>query len=370
LAAVAQGEDMTEQAPALEVVDALHRYGDVTALDHVSLTVQQGEFLTILGPSGSGKTTLLRIVGGFEMPTSVETLKIAGVDVRGLPPNHREVATVFQHYALFPHMTVGQNIEYGLKVRGVLAASRKERAEDVLRLVRLSGKYGRGIHQLSGGERQRVAFARALVTEPRILLLDEPMGALDEKLRGEMQIEIRALQQQLKTTFIQVTHSQEEALTMSDRIVVMNRGRIEQLGTPEDIFDRPATRFVAAFMGMSNLFDGKVSAIEGSFVAADCGGQTLYGRWTGKTAPVVGESVFAAVHPENLRVGPGGEAAELWNLFDGRVRSSIYKGAYTELIADTAIGPMTAAVPAADVTGAQQAVFGFSAADCAIGQAG
>jgi len=348
--------------PALDAVDVLHKYDGVTALDFVSLTVAEGEFLTILGPSGSGKTTLLRIVGGFETPTSAERLSIAGVDVRGLPANHREVATVFQHYALFPHMTVGQNVEYGLKVRGVMPAGRRRQAEDALRLVRLSDKYDRKIHQLSGGERQRVAFARALVTEPRILLLDEPMGALDEKLRREMQVEVRALQRQLKATFIQVTHSQEEALTMSDRIAVMNSGRIEQLGTPAEIFDRPATRFVAAFMGMTNLIDGNIGAIQGDTVRLDAGGQSVLGAWSGQTRPEIGQAAFAAIHPQRIAVNPPDLGP---NRFAGRAQSAAYRGAHTDLVVQTALGALTASVAAP--AGAAAVTIGWQPDDCAIG---
>ena len=359
-------DDILYDIPALDAVDIVHRYGSVTALDHVTLTVEAGEFLTILGPSGSGKTTLLRIIGGFETPVAAERLNIAGVDVRGLPANHREVATVFQHYALFPHMSVGQNVEYGLKVRGIMPAGRRVRAEEALRLVRLSDKYDRRIHQLSGGEKQRVAFARALVTEPRILLLDEPMGALDEKLRREMQVEVRALQRQLKATFIQVTHSQEEALTMSDRIAVMNRGRIEQLGTPADIFDRPATRFVAAFMGMINLVDGTVTGIDGKIVRLEAAGHVLSGEWSGPQPPSVGQAAFMAVHP--LRVALGAQVpGDGLNRIGGRSLTSAYKGAHTEITMDTGLGVLTAAVSGIGVTGGAPVSLAWRAQDCAVG---
>ena len=354
--------------PALEAADIVHRYGGVTALDHVSLTVEEGEFLTILGPSGSGKTTLLRVVGGFETPTGAKRLNIAGVDVRGLPANHREVATVFQHYALFPHMSVGQNVEYGLKVRGVMSASRRRQADEALKLVRLSDKYDRRIHQLSGGEKQRVAFARALVTEPRILLLDEPMGALDEKLRREMQVEVRALQRQVKATFIQVTHSQEEALTMSDRIAVMNRGRIEQLGTPADIFDRPATRFVAAFMGMTNIIDGIVTAIDGGTVQLNAAGQFLRGLWTGPHAPGVGQPAFAAIHPQRIAVDPPADG-QLTRL-EGTARSTSYKGAHSDVTVATEIGAFTASVAGIGPAEGAAVNIGWYAEDCAIGMIG
>jgi spermidine/putrescine transport system ATP-binding protein len=354
--------ELDTPVPALDAIDVLHKYDGVTALDHVSLTVAEGEFLTILGPSGSGKTTLLRIVGGFETPTAAERLSIAGVDVRGLPANHREVATVFQHYALFPHMTVGQNVEYGLKVRGVMPAGRRKQAEEALRLVRLSDKYDRKIHQLSGGERQRVAFARALVTEPRILLLDEPMGALDEKLRREMQVEVRALQRQLKATFIQVTHSQEEALTMSDRIAVMNRGRIEQLGAPSEIFDRPATRFVAAFMGMTNLIDGAVGAVQGDTVRLDVSGQSVVGAWSGQGRPQIGQPAFAAIHPQRIVVDPAGLVS---NRFAGQAQSAAYRGAHTDVVVETALGPIIASIAAP--VGATAVTLGWRPDDCAIG---
>ncbi len=357
---------MSDQVPALDAIDVVHLYGGVTALDHVSLTVETGEFLTILGPSGSGKTTLLRIVGGFETPVAAERLNIAGVDVRGLPASHREVATVFQHYALFPHMTVGQNVEYGLKVRGVMPAGRRVQAEAALRLVRLSDKYDRRIHQLSGGEKQRVAFARALVTEPRILLLDEPMGALDEKLRREMQVEVRALQRQLKATFIQVTHSQEEALTMSDRIAVMNRGRIEQLGAPADIFDRPATRFVAAFMGMTNLIDGTVTGIDDGTVRIEAAGRALSGEWSGLQPPAIGQAAFMAVHPQRVAVGEQ-TAGEVWNRVDGQTITAAYKGAHTEITVDTDLGILTAAVTGMALPGAAPVSLAWRAQDCAVG---
>ena len=352
--------------PALIAGGLVHRYGGVLALDDVSLTVDEGEFLTILGPSGSGKTTLLRVIGGFETPAKAETLEIAGVDVRGLPPNHREVATVFQHYALFPHMTVGQNVEYGLKVRGVMPAGRRRRAEEALALVRLSDKYGRRIEQLSGGEKQRVAFARALVTEPRVLLLDEPMGALDEKLRREMQVEVRALQRELKATFIQVTHSQEEALTMSDRIAVMNRGRIEQLGSPADIFERPATRFVAAFMGMTNIIDGNVG-LERGLVRLDAGGQAIRGVWSGAAQPVAGQAAFAAIHPHRVALDPPREAD--WTCLDGVARQAAYKGAYTEVTVETGMGSVTASVAGPPPAEGAAVTVGWHGSDCAIGPA-
>jgi spermidine/putrescine transport system ATP-binding protein len=355
----------------LEALDVVHRYGGVTALDHVSLSVEQGEFLTILGPSGSGKTTLLRIVGGFEIAHSVQVLRIGGVDVRALPPNHRPVATVFQHYALFPHLSVGANVEYGLRARKLAADARRSKAMEVLRLVRLSDKYARGIAQLSGGERQRVALARALATEPAVLLLDEPMAALDEKLRREMQSEIRALQRELGTTFLLVTHSQEEALSMSDRIAVMNRGRIEQLGAPANIFERPASRFVAEFMGMLNVRDGSIGAVDGALVRLDHATGSLWGSWTGVDAPYVGQSAFLAVHPQkiHLREGDTPSPQRRSNDVSGQIRSATYKGAQTEVTVDTDSGAFVAALTQPLSGSGTLRTLGWYPQDCAVGPA-
>jgi spermidine/putrescine transport system ATP-binding protein len=327
---------------ALSIRHLTHRFGQQVALDDVSLDVASGEFLTILGPSGSGKTTLLRVIGGFEQGSEAERLLIAGEDMRGLPPNLRPVTTVFQHYALFPHMSVVKNVEYGLKLRGVPPQTRTQRAEEALSLVRLAGKSHRRISELSGGERQRVALARALVVQPAILLLDEPMGALDEKLRHDMQIEIRDLQRSTGTTFIQVTHSQEEALTMSNRVAVMNRGRIEQVGPPQAIFDRPATRFVAEFMGLRNVIDGAVAAIDGDYVGIEQNGQPLWGRWTGAQPPRQGERAFFALHPSRLRIVLAGQPEAF---LSATPIHTIYKGAELEVEFETPRGRLTASLP-------------------------
>ena len=230
----------------------------VVAVDRVDLDVRDGEFFSMLGPSGSGKTTTLRMIAGFEQPTAGRIL-LHGRDVTGVPPFDRDVNTVFQDYALFPHLSVADNVAYGLMVRKVPKAERSKRVADALRMVRLEGYDKRKPAQLSGGQRQRVALARALVNRPRVLLLDEPLGALDLKLREEMQIELKSIQQQVGITFIYVTHDQEEALTMSDRIAVFNAGRIEQLGSPAEVYERPKTRFVAGFVGTSNLLTGGVA---------------------------------------------------------------------------------------------------------------
>ena len=240
--------------PAVRLTSLRKSYGRVVAADGVDLEIAEGEFFTMLGPSGSGKTTLLRVIAGFERPDS-GTVELGGADVTRQPPYARDVNTVFQDYALFPHMTVIENVEYGLKIRRVPRRERRQRAERMLDLVRLSGLGDRKPLQLSGGQRQRVALARAIVNEPELLLLDEPLGALDLKLRQEMQTELKRIQQEVGITFLYVTHDQEEALTMSDRLAVMNAGQIEQIGTPIEVYERPATEFVAGFIGISNLID-------------------------------------------------------------------------------------------------------------------
>ena len=284
------------------------RFGDVVAVDAVDLEVRDGEFFSMLGPSGSGKTTTLRMIAGFELPTSGRIL-LHGEDVSARPPFERDVNTVFQDYALFPHMTVGQNVAYGLMVRKVPGDERRRRVEEILSMVRLEGYENRRPNQLSGGQRQRVALARALVNRPRVLLLDEPLGALDLKLREEMQIELKAIQQQVGITFIYVTHDQEEALTMSDRLAVFNSGRIEQVGAPAEVYERPRTPFVAGFVGTSNLLRGEVARA------------------------IVGETGTFTVRPEKIRlaapdatVGPEEASAT------GRIRSVVYLGPDTRFV--------------------------------------
>jgi len=280
----------------------------VTAVDGVDLEIRDGEFFSMLGPSGSGKTTTLRMIAGFDLPTS-GTVWLHGVDVTTKPPFERDVNTVFQDYALFPHMNVGDNVAYGLVVRRVAAAERQRRVADALAMVRLAGYERRRPSQLSGGQRQRVALARALVNRPRVLLLDEPLGALDLKLREEMQIELKAIQQEVGITFIYVTHDQEEALTMSDRLAVFNRGRIEQLGSPADVYERPATTFVAGFVGTSNLLRGDVAA------------------------SIIGEAGTFTVRPEKIRLGePGDPVAADETSALGHIRTVVYLGPDTRFV--------------------------------------
>src|SRR5512139_1697807 len=244
--------------PAIELRAVRRAFGPIVALDSVSLTIAPGEFFALLGPSGSGKTTCLRLIAGFDQPDS-GTILLDGVDVTSTPPFARNVNTVFQDYALFPHMTVADNVAYGLRVRGVAAAERARRAREMLDLVRL-GEFGsRRPHELSGGQRQRVALARALINQPKVLLLDEPLGALDLKLREEMQAELKGLQQRLGITFVFVTHDQDEALSMADRVAVFSQGRIEQLDTPRELYNRPRTAFVANFVGSANVVDAEAA---------------------------------------------------------------------------------------------------------------
>ena len=251
--AAPSGEGPAE-TPDVRLSGLRKNYGPVVAVAGIDLEIARGEFFTLLGPSGSGKTTTLRMIAGFEEPDA-GSVELAGRDVSDLPPYDREVNTVFQDYALFPHMTVADNVAYGMRVRKVPRSERARRATDALEMVRLSGYESRKPSELSGGQRQRVALARAIVNRPRVLLLDEPLGALDLKLREQMQVELKGIQSEVRITFIYVTHDQDEALTMSDRIAVFNEGRIEQVGAPAEIYERPATRFVTGFVGVSNVLE-------------------------------------------------------------------------------------------------------------------
>jgi ABC-type Fe3+/spermidine/putrescine transport system ATPase subunit len=281
-------------AAAVELLGVTRRFGDVTAVDELDLEVHDGEFLSLLGPSGCGKTTTLRLIAGFEQPDAGE-VRIAGRDVARLPPYRRPVNTVFQSYALFPHLSVRDNVAYGLKQRGLRRSERRARAVELLELVRLRGVEHRRPRELSGGQQQRVALARALVLEPKVLLLDEPLGALDLQVRKELQIELKRIQETVGITFVYVTHDQEEALAMSDRVAVMNGGRIEQLGPPQQIYDEPATPFVAGFIGETNFIEarGRTYAIRPERVRVSRNGDGLPAELV--TTMVVGPAVQAVV---------------------------------------------------------------------------
>jgi len=295
--------------PAVEFQSVSRHFGAVKAVDRVDLTIAEGSFFAMLGPSGSGKTTCLRLISGFEMPTA-GAVRIFGEDMGAVPPNRRHVNTVFQDYALFPHMSVRENVGYGLMVRGVDRRTRQAKAEEMLALVKLEGFGDRKPAQLSGGQRQRVALARALVNEPRVLLLDEPLGALDLKLREAMQDELKALQQRLGITFVFVTHDQGEALSMADRVAVFNEGRIAQVGTPNEVYDQPATRFVADFVGSSNVLAPEVTKSFG------------------------GPARWASLRPEAITIAPAGRMR-------GVVTGARYLGAGTRLSVRTGTLPRT-----------------------------
>jgi len=285
-------------------------FGDVKAVDFVDMEIRGGEFFSLLGPSGSGKTTCLRLIAGFDRPTFGQIL-LYSQDVSNLPPYERDVNTVFQDYALFPHMTVGENIAYGLMVKKVSKADQKRRVGEMLNLVQLSGLAERKPTQLSGGQRQRVALARALINNPKVLLLDEPLGALDLKLRQQMQVELKALQKRVGITFIFVTHDQEEALTMSDRIAVFNQGKIEQVGSPAEIYEHPATAFVASFVGVSNLVSGELAK------------------------RITGSEVTFSIRPEKIHLAsPAEKAVADTIVVDGTVRDVVYLGLYTRYLVE------------------------------------
>ena len=311
---------------AIELVHVRKEFGEVVAVDGVDLTIGDGEFFSLLGPSGSGKTTVLRMIAGFEEPTGGAIL-LHGKDVTRVPPYDRDVNTVFQDYALFPHMSVLQNVEYGLKVKGVKKDERRRRAGEMLESVRLSGFGNRRPHQLSGGQRQRVALARALVNRPEVLLLDEPLGALDLKLREEMQTELKAIQHEVGITFVFVTHDQGEALSMSTRIAVFNHGRIEQVGTPREIYDSPTTAFVAGFVGTSNLLDPGLSQ-----------------RLLGVAAP-------HTLRPERVRIVTDSVLPDECTA-TGRVTDVQYLGSFSRVrVALAGDGVLVASVPSDGLTG-------------------
>jgi len=295
---------------AIRLDKVSRHFGEVKAVDQVDLEIVNGEFFSMLGPSGSGKTTCLRMIAGFDKPTSGQIF-LNGKDVSNLPPYERDVNTVFQDYALFPHMTVGDNIAYGLMIKKVSKEERTKQVDEMLELVQLKGFALRKPSQLSGGQRQRVALARALINHPKVLLLDEPLGALDLKLRQQMQVELKSIQKRVGITFIFVTHDQEEALTMSDRIAVFNQGKIEQIGSPSEIYERPASSFVAGFVGTSNLISGEVAK------------------------QIIGSEQTFSIRPEKIYIGSVEEkiSPDMVSL-DGVIRDVIYIGLYTRYLVD------------------------------------
>ena len=319
----------------LEFRDVSKAFGEVNAVDDVSLQVRRGEFLSLLGPSGCGKTTSLRLIAGFEQPTRGQILLDAQPG-GGVPPYRRNVNTVFQHYALFPHMNVVDNVAFGLRMKRLAPSQIEQRVHKMLALVELPDVGSRFPHQLSGGQQQRIALARALVNEPTVLLLDEPLGALDLKVRRRMQQELKRIHREVGVTFIYVTHDQEEALTMSDRIAVMNRGRIEQLDAPSAIYERPRSRFVADFIGMMNVLSGVVEGHDdNSVVIRASGGFLLRGVTTQSLSK--GKEVEVAVRPEKIRMSLQAPASAD-NCLEGRVSEIVYQGANTEYFVTLAPG--------------------------------
>jgi spermidine/putrescine transport system ATP-binding protein len=328
-------------APDVEIIGVTKRFGTVTAVDAMNLSIARGTFYSLLGPSGCGKTTTLRMIAGFEQPTEGEIM-LAGQPIAGVPPYQRNVNTVFQHYALFPHMDVAQNVGYGLRQRKVGKVEEERRVTEALALVRLAGYGKRRTWEMSGGQQQRVALARALVNRPTVLLLDEPLGALDLKLRKEMQLELKALQREVGITFVYVTHDQEEALTMSDVIVVMRDGQIQQSGDPTELYERPVNRFVADFIGTSNIIEALVVEPpddERRVVVRSAKGLTLRGRITDPDASLrAGDTVMVASRPERMEVVPADDVTAPGpgtTHVPGRIQQGTYLGDETEYRVET-----------------------------------
>ncbi|TIR15641.1 MAG: ABC transporter ATP-binding protein [Mesorhizobium sp.] len=316
-------------APLVDIRNVSHRFGQLPVLKDVSLAIEPGSYTILLGPSGSGKTTLLSILGGFVTPSEGKVF-IRGQDCTAVPPAKRPTTTVFQDYALFPHMSVGGNVGFGLRMRGIDGATRAAKARDALALVGLAAAFDKKPHQLSGGQRQRVALARALVIEPAVLLLDEPLGALDLKLRRQMQDELKAIQKRIGTAFVHVTHDQEEAMALADHCVVMNDGGIEDEGPPERVYARPKTRFSATFMGESTILAGSVSGAENGIVTVS----TAVGPVSLPGAPPAGDTVALAIRPEHLLLG---EARGSVALGAGKVGDVVFQGSFKRVLAASAL---------------------------------
>jgi spermidine/putrescine transport system ATP-binding protein len=319
----AKGRDV-----AVELAGVTKRFGEFVAVDDLTLDIYEGEFFSLLGPSGCGKTTTLRMIAGFEEPTQ-GGISVAGDPVRGVPPYRRPVNTVFQSYAIFPHLDVFDNVAFGLRRAGVKGDELRSRVLDACEMVQLSGFEKRKPSMLSGGQQQRVALARALVNRPRVLLLDEPLGALDLKLRKEMQLYLKDLQHEVGITFIYVTHDQEEALTMSDRIAVMNEGKVQQVADPPTLYERPDNRFVADFIGQTNVFSGTVESVNGSRVTLATSSGEKVEAYVGEAEVGVGQAAHAAVRPEKVRFGDKGD-----NVVTVKIHQVVYLGVSTQYIAD------------------------------------
>jgi len=353
--------------PDLQIQAVRKRYGAFAAVDDLSFEVRQGSFFSILGPSGCGKTTLLRMIAGFIAPDAGD-LRIKGMSMHGVPPNKRPVNMVFQHLALFPMMSVGENIAYGLERRGVKGATAKAKVTDMLKRVGLPGSEGKRIDQLSGGQKQRVAIARSLVLEPALLLLDEPLGALDLKLREHMKVELKQLQAEVGTTFVYITHDQSEALVMSDQVAVMNHGRFEQLGTPQQLYYQPQTAFVAGFVGNNNRFEGQIESRSGEQVLLRT--PNGMGLWSQRVGQVdVGQQALLFIRPEAIEIGrsarelPAGEPA--WT---AKVQSVLFDGGNStvQVREDKSDTPLQIALPLtgrlADLKAGETVHFGYQPA--------
>jgi len=364
---VAREEQGAATSVAVSIRQVGKRFGSVAALDDVSLDIRRGEFFSLLGPSGCGKTTLLRSIGGFEAPTEGDIL-IEGSSVLHLAPYERPTNMIFQHRALFPHLGVRENVGFGLRMKGADRAAAAQRVEEALRLVRLEGYGERRVDQLSGGQRQRVAMARALVNDPAVLLLDEPLGALDLQLRLQMQEELRRLQRQLGATFVFVTHDQGEAMAMSDRIAVMNAGRLQQVGTPAEIYERPANRFVATFVGHANLIDARLSGRVGDGLAEASCADGLTFRGLAPHRPAADGGVLVVLRYEKVRVRPagvaeGGVAATVLErtYMGSSLRFTCRTAAGVTLVADTQNG-----APERDIAEGEAVILDWSAGDVVL----
>ena len=328
---------MSADGVAITLDRVRKRFGTVEAVKEMTTEIREGEFFTMLGPSGCGKTTTLRMIAGFEEPDE-GTILLRGDDVTNVPPNRRNVNMVFQHYALFPHMSIYDNVAFGLKLKKLGKDEQRSRVHEMLRVVELEGYEKRRPSQLSGGQQQRVALARALVNRPAALLLDEPLGALDVKLRKQLQLELKRIQNELGTTFVYVTHDQDEALSMSDRIAIMNDGLVEQIGSPREIYERPTTAFSADFVGSLNALDFRVDSIDGGVAVMRLGeGEQLAVPATAETRP--GAELKLAVRPERIRIEPAnGRAPEGGSRLDGTIAELVYLGSLTQFHVDTEVG--------------------------------